>query len=142
MDKNKIIAIGVLVVVIIIIIIILITSQKESETMEEEAPQVDFEIEEFNEEVPDLPTNWEDEMKQLALDPETIQNHKEWVRDVKVLSSGAGYSNVDDSNNTPYFTNYIGLSRPRHVPQGSTARTIVDVDESVLQRRRPFIIYY
>lgn len=82
---------------------------------------------------------WDEQIKK-TIDPQIQEHHKEFLKDVQIFSSGTGYIDISGDNNTPFFTNFIGLKRPVHVPIGPTARTTVDVDESVLQKNKGFYV--
>jgi len=77
---------------------------------------------------------WDEVIQATELDPSTFASQQEFVKDVRRFSSGANFTSVNDDNTNSAFTNFIGLQRPQHVPIGSTARQIPDVDENVLQR--------
>lgn len=84
------------------------------------------------------PVPWQDVIKATELDPATFINHEEFVKDVRRFSSGANFTSVTDDNTNLAFVNFQGLRRPEHVKIGSGARQIPDVDETVLQRNKPF----
>ncbi len=82
---------------------------------------------------PDSST-WEEVIKVTELEPSTFTNHQDFVKDTRRFSSGANFTSVTDDNNSPFFTNFIGLQRPMHVDIGESARQQQDVDQSVLKR--------
>lgn len=82
--------------------------------------------------------DWVDYIKAENLDPSAFVNQANYAKTAKRFSSGANFTAVQDDNNSPFFTNFIGLRRPQHVPIGDTARQVPDVDESVLARNRDF----
>jgi hypothetical protein len=81
---------------------------------------------------------WDQVISATELDPSTFSNHQEFVKDVRRFSSGANFTSVTDDNTNSAFTNFRGLRRPEHVKIGEDARQTPDVDESVLQRNKPF----
>jgi hypothetical protein len=83
----------------------------------------------------DMP--WTEYLAATQVDSSMQQSHMDYVADVRRFSSGANFTSVADDNGSPFFTNFIGLRRPEHVPIGDTARNIPDVDTSVLQRNGP-----
>lgn len=82
--------------------------------------------------------NWDEYIKADDLDPSAFDSQAEFVKDVKRFSSGANFTSTADDNTSPIFTNFIGLRRPEHVPIGSSARQVPDIDETVLQRTKAF----
>lgn len=82
--------------------------------------------------------NWNEYIKADDLDPSAFDSQADFVKDVKRFSSGANFTSTADDNTSPFFTNFVGLRRPEHVPIGSSARQVPDVDENVLQRTKPF----
>jgi hypothetical protein len=79
-------------------------------------------------------TPWDEIIQATELDPSTFSSQAEYVKGVRRFSSGANFTSVTDDNTNSAFTNFVGLQRPQHVPIGSTARQIPDIDENVLQR--------
>lgn len=82
--------------------------------------------------------NWNEYIKADDLDPSAFDSQADFVKDVKRFSSGANFTSTADDNTSPFFTNFVGLRRPEHVPIGSSARQVPDVDETVLQRTKVF----
>lgn len=82
------------------------------------------------------PVSWTEVIKASELDPSIYANHRDFVKDVRVFSSGANFTSVTDDNTSPAFTNFQGLRRPQHVPVGADARQQISEDETVLQRNR------
>ena len=83
---------------------------------------------------------WDEVIASTELDPATFINHKEFVKDVRRFSSGAGFTSISDDNNSFAFVNFQGLRRGNAIPNmiGGTARQIPDIDESVLTREKVF----
>lgn len=81
---------------------------------------------------PDAP--WDEKMKATELEPSLFVQQMDFVKDVRRFSSGANFTSVTDDNTNSDFVNFRGLRRPQHVPIGSSARQIPDIDETVLQR--------
>lgn len=79
---------------------------------------------------------WDEVIQATELDPSTFVNHMDFVKDVRRFSSGANFTAVTDDNTNSAFVNFVGLRRPEHVPIGSSARTVPDVDEDVLKRTK------
>lgn len=79
---------------------------------------------------------WDEVIKVTELDPATFINQQEFVKDVRIFSSGANFTSVSDSNNSDAFVNFVGLVRPEaYVGMiGASARQVPDVDETVLTR--------
>ncbi len=93
----------------------------------------------YKEEVANINSDsWMDLVKEMDLDPSVRENHQEFVKDVTRFSSGANFTNVADDNTSWAFTNFQGLRRPSHVNIGASARQVPDIDETVLQRNKPF----
>lgn len=82
--------------------------------------------------------NWGEYITAQDLDPSAFDSQQDFVKDVKRFSSGANFTSTSDDNTSPIFTNFIGLRRPEHVPIGSSARQVPDIDETVLQRTKTF----
>jgi hypothetical protein len=85
---------------------------------------------------------WSESLKLSELDRSTMANHRNFVKDVRRFSSGANFTSVTDDNTSLSFNDFLGLRRPQHVPIGKDARTRPDIDESVLQRNKPFIFNF
>lgn len=83
--------------------------------------------------------SWDEMIKVSDLDPSVHRNHQNFVSDVRRFSSGANFTSVADDNTTWSATQFVGLRRPTHVPILEDARQQPDVDQSVLQRNKPFI---
>lgn len=81
---------------------------------------------------------WMELVKKMELDPSVVENHAEFVRDATRFSSGANFTSVADDNTNFAFVNFQGLRRPSHVNVGASARQVPDIDETVLQRQKPF----
>ena len=81
---------------------------------------------------------WDEYIKADDLDPSAFDSQAEFVKDVKRFSSGANFTSTADDNTSPIFTNFIGLRRPEHVPIGSSARQVPDIDVKDLQRTKAF----
>lgn len=82
---------------------------------------------------------WEEAIK-ADLEPETFENHSEFVDDITKYSSGASFTSVADDNNTWSSVNFVGLRRPYYVPVRESARSIPSEDETVLLRNREFVL--
>lgn len=82
--------------------------------------------------------DWTEYIKSDELPPSSFKSQLNYAKDIKRFSSGANFTSVADDNGSAFFTNFIGLRRPQHVPIGDTARTVPDVDETVLARNRDF----
>lgn len=82
---------------------------------------------------------WDEVMQASELDPSTFANHSDFVKDVRNFSSGAAFTDKDESSESFAFTNFIGLRRPEHVEIGATARQQPDINTDVLKRNKPFI---
>ncbi len=82
---------------------------------------------------------WDEVMQASEIDPSSYVNHAAFVADTRNFSSGANFTEKDDSNNSFAFVNFIGLRRPQHVEIGASARQQQDLDVSVLKRNRPFL---
>lgn len=88
---------------------------------------------------------WDEVIKATELDPATFINQQEFVKDVRIFSSGANFTSVSDSDNSNVFVNFVGLARPQaYIGMiGGSARQVPDVDESVLARNMyPFRRYF
>lgn len=81
-------------------------------------------------------TTWTESLKDSEIDESTLDSHRSFVEDATRFSSGANFTSVTDDNTNAAFTNFQGLRRPQHVPIGDSARSIPDIDETVLQRNR------
>lgn len=79
---------------------------------------------------------WDDVIAATELDPSTYKSHQEFIKDVRIFSSGANFTSVTDDNTNLDFVNFVGLQRPMHVDIGKTARQQPDIDTSVLKRNR------
>lgn len=79
-------------------------------------------------------TTWTESLKDSEIDESTLDSHRSFVEDATRFSSGANFTSVTDDNTNAVFTNFQGLRRPQHVPIGESARSIPDIDETVLQR--------
>ena len=77
--------------------------------------------------------DWEAVAAASTLEPSVYASHKEYVKDVRKFSSGAGFTSVDDDNLGDY-NNFVGIFRPVYVPEGSTARQVSSTDPGVNKR--------
>jgi len=82
--------------------------------------------------------SWTEDIKKVDLDPSVAESHSRFVDDAMRFSSGANFTSVADDNNSFAFVNFQGLRRPTHVNIGKDARQTPDIDETVLQRNKPF----
>lgn len=85
---------------------------------------------------------WDEVLKASELDASTQQNHRDFVKDVRRFSSGANFTSTNDENHNWSFTQFVGLRRPNHVHIGKDARQQPDVNQTVLQRNKPFVFNY
>lgn len=83
-----------------------------------------------------LPTNWNEQIKNMDLDPSISKSHNKYVSNIRQYSSGANFTSIADDNTSPMYTNFVGFSRPRHVPIDPTARQVPDIDENVFKRNK------
>lgn len=83
--------------------------------------------------------SWDEMIKVSDIDPSVHRNHENFVADVRRFSSGANFTSVQDDDNSPTFTNFVGLRRPQHVDVLPDARQQPSEDLDVLKRNKPLI---
>lgn len=83
---------------------------------------------------------WEQWIQQDELDPSIAENHREFTENIQRFYTGASFTSVDEDNRDVFSTNFVGLRRPKGTPIGPGVRQIQDVDESVLQRNKRFLL--
>jgi hypothetical protein len=130
---------AVIAIVIVALIIFVFTSMGDDKTPKTQSFTSNRSYEEQEENKPlEKVNSWMDIIKDNELDPSVEKNHDAFVRDVMRFSSGANFTSVSDDNTNSAFVNWVGLRRPSHVNIGASARQIPDIDETILQRNKPF----
>lgn len=81
---------------------------------------------------------WNEVIKTSEVDPSVHASHADFVKDVRILSSGANFTSVADDNTNLAFTDFRGLRRPQAHPGmiGKGARQVPDIEEDVLTRNK------
>lgn len=138
MDPLKAVFALLFVVVIIIIFTYMGKSSKKSDETFTTSRSIPDHEQEQEQQPLEKVNSWMDIIKDNELDPSVEKNHDAFVRDITRFSSGANFTSVSDDNTNSAFTNWVGLRRPSHVNIGASARQIPDIDETILQRNKPF----
>lgn len=102
---------------------------KKFESMEEDKPNT-------NKDVEVMPENydWEEQIKDMNLDPSVMESHNEYTEELTRFSSGAGFGSVADDNRTVTDINWVGFHRPQYIPVDPTARQVPSEDVNIYKR--------
>jgi len=75
------------------------------------------------------PRSWGQSLRDNQITPDIKARHQADMVDVTpIYSSGAGYSEVEQDNNNPAFTQWRGFTRPDYIPLLPDARQLPDID--------------
>jgi len=118
----------VLIVILVIFVMWLLSDKNQIINIQYPTKEVQ---EEQEEEIGD----WNEYLLDTEIDPEIALSHADYMTDANTYRRASSYTSVSSGDsNADAYVNYVGLRRPQHVEIGPGARTVPDIDESVLKK--------